>query len=550
METPDLILIPATPLSPTHPRPTAPSASTSSLAQSAGSYRTSSEDTAVTIFSMYSDSRDNWAASAKVLALNDVEPVARSRRPSSESAGSSTWRGPPENARRYSTRPHSANGKRPGKPPSSFQNGHAAPAEAIDHRHSIAGSCYRTSEESVSLPYTRYSLPPAVDPPPLPSKSPSRPVSRPSQTPPHELAKPLRPPLADPSGSTPNHSFTSQPSEGEDPDSYHVRSTYAQLDVSGVRGDGYEEGVELTRAKQGGTTYLMSQPHDRGRGSASDLSPKELAVLASVDRCVTCSRLGLSLTHPPQIRLPSRTVGGERPAAAAPLHIPPQTALCRPLLVSLLRFPNTAPTRVRPTHRALERRPPKGAQPDGQVGADARVGLAQRQRKRARVARRPAQGAQAPGARVQGHPGRVAGGRVGAADRAVRRRDARVLGQPRAAVSGERLVIVPCMRLTDASVGRCCRTRSRSRRATTSRSTWTSRARSRDTSCSGRGTAWGSAPSSTSCTRFRSSARTAGTSRAWGPSPRPSCAITSRRRSMPFSCTPGVGGCHWFTTCT
>jgi hypothetical protein len=101
---------------------------------------------------------------------------------------------------------------------------------------------------------------------------------------PPAVPSPLLSPHARPSGSSPSPSILTQRSEGEDPDSFHVRSTYAQLDAEGVRGDGYEEGIELTRAKQGGTTYLTSQPSDRGR--ARDLVPEELAVLASVDRFV------------------------------------------------------------------------------------------------------------------------------------------------------------------------------------------------------------------------------------------------------------------------
>ncbi|KIJ53601.1 hypothetical protein M422DRAFT_154639 [Sphaerobolus stellatus SS14] len=74
---------------------------------------------------------------------------------------------------------------------------------------------------------------------------------------------------------------TSVRSEGEDADAFHVRSTYAHLDSQGVEGDGYEEGIELTRAKQNGTDYLISQSRDR---RPVELTAKERAVLASVDR--------------------------------------------------------------------------------------------------------------------------------------------------------------------------------------------------------------------------------------------------------------------------
>ena len=39
------------------------------------------------------------------------------------------------------------------------------------------------------------------------------------------------------------------PRPGGDLDSHHVRAIYAALDVSGVRGDGHEDGEELTRVR-------------------------------------------------------------------------------------------------------------------------------------------------------------------------------------------------------------------------------------------------------------------------------------------------------------
>ena len=77
------------------------------------------------------------------------------------------------------------------------------------------------------------------------------------------------------------------PSAGEDPDSFHVRSTYAQLDVLGVKGDGIEEGVELTRARVG-TSRESELKAANAIGDESekrrDLNPKELQMLASLDR--------------------------------------------------------------------------------------------------------------------------------------------------------------------------------------------------------------------------------------------------------------------------
>lgn len=261
MATPELLVIPSTP----HTAP-----STNSHTQSSGSFRSSSEDTAVTIFSMYTDARENWAANTKVLSLNDVE---RSSRHGIDPSSSAAWRGTPD------ARPRTANGSsftKVAKPPSAFQGG-----LVVLDRHSIATTC-RASEESTSLPYTRDSMLLQDTPPPPPSEH----LSEHRHSPP-TAPSPLLSPRPGPSGPSPDPSIFTQRSEGEDADSFHIRSTYAQLEVEGVRGDGYEEGVELTRAKQGGTTYLTSQPHDRGRDT--DLHPEELAVLASVDRFVPSS---------------------------------------------------------------------------------------------------------------------------------------------------------------------------------------------------------------------------------------------------------------------
>jgi hypothetical protein len=77
------------------------------------------------------------------------------------------------------------------------------------------------------------------------------------------------------------------PSAGEDPDSFHVRSTYAQLDILGVKGDGIDEGVERTRARVGGSReselQAMNAIGDEDE-KRRDLSPQEVQMLASLDR--------------------------------------------------------------------------------------------------------------------------------------------------------------------------------------------------------------------------------------------------------------------------
>lgn len=76
-------------------------------------------------------------------------------------------------------------------------------------------------------------------------------------------------------------------SPDEDPDGFHVRSTYAQLEVCGVRGDGYEEGVERTRARVGGSRASELRAQE-ALGDADEktreLTPQEMGILSSLDR--------------------------------------------------------------------------------------------------------------------------------------------------------------------------------------------------------------------------------------------------------------------------
>lgn len=87
--------------------------------------------------------------------------------------------------------------------------------------------------------------------------------------------------------SSPSSKTSLVPSEGEDLDAFHVRSTYAHLNATGVRGDGYEEGVERTRARIRASRgselraeAALAGPSEKSR----DLEAEELNVLASLDR--------------------------------------------------------------------------------------------------------------------------------------------------------------------------------------------------------------------------------------------------------------------------
>jgi hypothetical protein len=90
-----------------------------------------------------------------------------------------------------------------------------------------------------------------------------------------------------PCPATPSSKVSLIPSEGEDLDGFHVRNTYAQLEASGVKGDGYEDGIERTRARVG-TSRLSQAQADAALGDGSDkkreLDVKELQVLQNVDR--------------------------------------------------------------------------------------------------------------------------------------------------------------------------------------------------------------------------------------------------------------------------
>lgn len=77
------------------------------------------------------------------------------------------------------------------------------------------------------------------------------------------------------------------PSEGEDPDAFHVRSTYAQLNACGVKRDGVDEGVERTRARVGGSRASELKAEEAladDTEKTRDLTKEEVQLLSSLDR--------------------------------------------------------------------------------------------------------------------------------------------------------------------------------------------------------------------------------------------------------------------------
>ena len=155
------------------------------------------------------------------------------------------------------------------------------------------GSLHSKQSSRSSLPTKERSdrdLPP-VPQDLLPSPPPSSTCVIPTPTPPLQPVSHMKPygNYTVLPASSPSSNISLVPSEGEDVDAFHVRNTYAQLEASGVKGDGYEEGIERTRARIGTSRSSQMQADAAlgdGKEKTRDLDEKEIQVLKSVDRCV------------------------------------------------------------------------------------------------------------------------------------------------------------------------------------------------------------------------------------------------------------------------
>ncbi|KIY73428.1 RabGAP/TBC [Cylindrobasidium torrendii FP15055 ss-10] len=142
------------------------------------------------------------------------------------------------------------------------------------------------------------------------------------------------------------------PSDGEDIDAFHVRNTYALLEMSGVRGDGYEDGVERTRARVGDSRASQVQAQNAiadGTEKNRDLTQEEVRTLESVDRYGFFStpshdRLVLLPALPLQKRL--------APSPAGPPAAPTSATSLSKLPVTTL--PPKETTRIAKWNRMLE----------------------------------------------------------------------------------------------------------------------------------------------------------------------------------------------------
>lgn len=154
----------------------------------------------------------------------------------------------------------------PPPPPSAFSPSHSPALSA-------SGSRLSTISSNKALP-------------PRPRTSPSQPPSVASAKRQSLISSPTpkRPTTA---GAASSRSSAKQ-GEGEESESYFVRNTYALLDVTGVRGDGYEEGIERTRAKLGHDrrSVQLAVKNDAKGDPSGEIPQKELEILGNVDRYV------------------------------------------------------------------------------------------------------------------------------------------------------------------------------------------------------------------------------------------------------------------------
>ena len=163
-------------------------------------------------------------------------------------------------------------------------------------------SRHQSKQNSIALPPIPFS--PEVEPPSrtnssgsssdqvflsprTPDPSSSKPISRASSP---RVSATLAPPSLRGSPLPPSPQLSQiviTPHEGEDEDAFHVRRTYAELEVVGVKGDGYAEGVERTRARVGSNRESEIRALEALGDIAEkkrDLTSREIEALASLDR--------------------------------------------------------------------------------------------------------------------------------------------------------------------------------------------------------------------------------------------------------------------------
>ncbi|OBZ79236.1 hypothetical protein A0H81_01396 [Grifola frondosa] len=334
MDSPSFIVIPPTPIS-----TPAPSQRSSRIPQpgclpeltpsTSQNERSSSETTIVTIYSMYEEDAGSWSAAGPLVSRRspkDDVAIAGSNASFRESyiqadeledsAYYDTTYDPHMSKRHsamdksrhsvlsngsvqlaYSDRPLSGlseqvSVQRRSRPPSI----HRRKSHSSQRNSGILHSDSRPLSSSTSGTPLSSPLPllPTSPPPEFLLQVPPNPTASSSSNPRRQAPSVI-------SAAESNHSLL--PSEGEDPDAFHVRSTYAQLETCGVKGDGYEEGWS-----------------DAGRGMLASLDRYGFYSIPSHDRLILMPAAPL---QKPLTRI--ATAGPSGPASPPPLPRQPQS---------------------------------------------------------------------------------------------------------------------------------------------------------------------------------------------------------------------------------
>ncbi|EUC53582.1 Rab-GTPase-TBC domain protein [Rhizoctonia solani AG-3 Rhs1AP] len=251
------------------------------------SIRSSSEDTAATIFSMYEDPAPlNMKQAPPVPVLDPKYRSEALSRPISITSDRSASRHERHNsAGRRSYGPLESNGR-----PSYSANRTSVvdPGPSISQRSSPYASRQVSQQDQALKPGPRLAISTQsyssqTSPGPSPDSELLTPADRERRPSSKQSARTI---LTQTSHTTPTtHTEYTSRHSNEDADAFRVRATYAKLEAEGVPGDGWLEGVERTRTRVVSAASAAVLEATRGTGGkGSDVSAEEEARLKSTDR--------------------------------------------------------------------------------------------------------------------------------------------------------------------------------------------------------------------------------------------------------------------------
>ncbi|CAE6436283.1 unnamed protein product [Rhizoctonia solani] len=261
------------------------------------SIRSSSEDTAATIFSMYEDPAPlNMKQAPPVPVLDPKYRSDVSSRPISMMSDRSTGRherqlsgsrrsyGPVENGR------PSFSGNRtsivdPGPSVSQRSSPYPTRQSSLQQDPSALkpATTSRTPSPRLAINMNTQPYPSQASPGPSPDSELLTPADRERRTSSKHSTRTI---LTQTSHTTPTtHTEYTSRHSNEDADAFRVRATYAKLEAEGVPGDGWLEGVERTRTRVVSAASAAVLEATKGTGGkGSDVSAEEEARLRSTDR--------------------------------------------------------------------------------------------------------------------------------------------------------------------------------------------------------------------------------------------------------------------------